>query len=178
MRLIYGLFILIFLCSAGPAPAEDVYQTPEAFIAESFSGQPAPEPLTLEPDEVLSLKISKIMGSHYRPGPFSYWARDGRTAWILEDIGKFEPITAGFLVGPDGRLERVKVLIYRESHGWEVRHDFFTRQFEGAGLKRERKLDQPIDGISGATLSVGALKRMSALTLLLHSAVAQGGSTP
>lgn len=178
MRLAYGLFILIFLCSAGPAPAEDVYQTPEAFIAESFPAPSSMFSLVLKPDETLIPKISKIMGSHYKPGPFPYWKDGGRTVWILEDIGKFEPITAGFLVGSDGRLERVKVLIYRESHGWEVRHDFFTRQFEGAGLKRERKLDQPIDGISGATLSVDALKRMSALALLLHSAVVQDGSTP
>ncbi len=108
------------------------------------------------------------MGSHYQLSSIPYWSQNGRSVWVLEDIGKYKPITAGFVVTADGKLERVKVLVYRESHGWEIKHAFFTRQFKGAGLKYDKKLDQSIDGISGATLSVGALKRMSALALLLH----------
>ena len=111
------------------------------------------------------------MGSYYKLPETQFWLKDGKSAWILEEIGKFEPITAGFVIGKDNKLERVKVLIYRESHGWEVKHEFFTRQFKGAGLKREKKLDQRIDGISGATLSVNALKRLSALALMFHKEI-------
>ena len=164
------LTFIILLTSAGLALAEDVYQSPDTFIAESFGGStPATRSLTIQGD--LKDKMAKIMGSYYRLPKTQYWSKDGRTAWILEEIGKFEPITAGFVVGADGKLERVKVLIYRESHGWEVKHEFFTRQFKGAGLRRQKKLDQRIDGISGATLSVNTLKRLSALALLLHENV-------
>ena len=172
--LLAGFIILLFsLASAHALASEDVYQTPEAFLAESFGGQ-APGKKTLTVSTDTTAKISKIMGPHYKLSNVEYWTKDGRSAWILEEIGKFEPITAGFVVGNDGTLERVKVLIYRESHGWEVKHEFFTRQFKGAGLKREKKLDQRIDGISGATLSVNALKRLSALALMLHKEVSSG----
>lgn len=168
------LFLIIgvvyFLSSAVTFAADDVYQSPEAFVEESF-GQQNPEVRTLLIEEPLQQKIQKIMGSHYTLSDVRYWEKDGRTAWILEDIGKFQPITTGFVVSQNGTLERVKVLIYRESHGWEVKHTFFTRQFKGAGLKREKKLDKRIDGISGATLSVNTLKRLGTLALLLHERV-------
>ena len=93
---------------------------------------------------------------------------NGRTAWILKEIGKVELITAGFLV-EDGRLEQLQVLIYRETHGWEVRYPFFTNQFKQAGRRDKGGLDKKIDGISGATLSVNALVRLSELALFLHA---------
>jgi uncharacterized protein with FMN-binding domain len=95
-----------------------------------------------------------------------YWTRDHRSAWILEEIGKEQPITTGIVV-QGGRIERIKVLIFRESPGWEVRHDFFTEQFKAAGLTEKHGLDRHIDGISGATLSVRALTRLARLALFL-----------
>ena len=64
-------------------------------------------------------------------------------------------------------LVDVRVLIYRESRGWEVKYPAFTDQFRGARLTSDGKLDQSIDGISGATLSVHALTRLARLALLL-----------
>ena len=170
MRFVTVLLCLTLLSSAVPVMAGDVYMEPSAFIAESFGGTaPAPKTLAIAGD--LKKRMSKIMGSYYTLPQATYWQQNGKTAWILEDIGKYKPITTGFVIGPDGKLERVKVLIYRESHGWEVRHDFFTNQFKGAGLKYGKKLNKRIDGISGATLSVNALKRLSALALLLDKEV-------
>jgi hypothetical protein len=100
-----------------------------------------------------------------------YWAEGGRTAWIVEEIGKEKPITTGIVVN-DGSIERVKVLIFRESRGWEVRHDFFTKQFHGATLNGHRELDRSIDGISGATMSVSAVTRLARMVLLLDRKVA------
>lgn len=165
------LLLQISAVSASPAlAAEDVYQSPDSFLAETFGGN-APPAKTHTVKGEMTDKLKRIMGSHYKLPQTKYWSKDGRTAWILEEIGKFEPITTGFVVGADGKMERIKVLIYRESHGWEVKHKFFTRQFKGAGLKRETRLDQRIDGIAGATLSVDALKRLSALALALHQDV-------
>ena len=61
----------------------------------------------------------------------------------------------------------MKVLVFRESRGWEVRYPFFTEQFADASLKAETKLDRKIDGISGATLSVDALIKLARLALFL-----------
>lgn len=170
MKLLIYFIAIIMLSSASVALADDVYQAPEIFIAETYHGA-APASSTLAISSPLQQKIKSIMGPSYTLQTIKYWNSNGTTTWILEDIGKFKPITAGYVITPDGTISRVKVLIYRESHGWEVKHDFFTRQFTGAGLKNEKKLDQTIDGISGATLSVNALKRMGTLALLLHKEV-------
>ena len=62
----------------------------------------------------------------------------------------------------------VKVLIFRESRGWEVKYPFFTDQFKGATLVSDNNLDRKIDGITGATLSVNALTKLGRIALLLH----------
>ena len=166
--------LAILLCFvAMPLQAADVYQSPEAFVAESFD-QAAPKAKTLSISGALEAGMHNIMGGHYKLANTKYWQKDGRSVWILEAIGKYKPITTGFVVGSDGKMERIKVLIYRESHGWEVKHTFFTRQFKGVGLRDEKKLDEFIDGIAGATLSVNALKKLSALALLFHREVSAG----
>ena len=68
---------------------------------------------------------------------------------------------------------QMQVLIYRESHGWEVRYPFFTDQFKGLERDDSNNLNKKIDGISGATLSVNALTRLSKLALYLDQEVAQ-----
>jgi hypothetical protein len=103
-----------------------------------------------------------------------YWEKEGRTAWILEEIGKERPITAGVVVN-DGKIERINVLTFRESRGWEVRYPFFTDQFSDATLKEDKQLDRHIDGISGATLSVKAMTKMARLALLLDHEVEVSG---
>jgi Na+-translocating ferredoxin:NAD+ oxidoreductase RnfG subunit len=84
------------------------------------------------------------------------------------------PITVGVAVN-NGAIERVKVLVYRESRGWEVKSPAFTAQFSGAKLDSEKRLDKQIDGISGATLSVRALSRLTRLALLFDRQTSKGG---
>ncbi|MBT8117818.1 MAG: FMN-binding protein, partial [Gammaproteobacteria bacterium] len=91
-------------------------------------------------------------------------------AWILEEIGKERPITTGLVINEQG-IERLRVLVFRESRGWEVKHPFFTDQFPGIQLTAGRELDGPIDGVSGATLSVRALKKLARLALYFHRQV-------
>ena len=74
--------------------------------------------------------------------------------------------------------ERVRVLEFRETRGWEVRYPFFTDQFSGAHLsngQRDAQLDQQIDGITGATLSVRAVTR--AVQAALYLSAQLGGGT-
>ncbi|MCB1675668.1 MAG: FMN-binding protein [Halioglobus sp.] len=99
-----------------------------------------------------------------------YWQDGERTAWILEDIGKDQPITLGVVVREDA-IERVEVLAFRESRGWEIRYPFFTAQFSGLSLAADGYLSQPIDGITGATLSVRAAERVARLALWLDAQV-------
>ncbi len=176
------LFLLILLASAAAEPAaadaidegiEDVYLAPDAFLSDVFGGTaPMQKKFWIRGEHRGAIR--DILGHGFGALRIAYWRNGGRTAWILEEIGKVKPITTGLAVD-NGAVERVRVLIYRESRGWEVRHSFFTDQFVGARLVRGNNLDRRIDGISGATLSVRALTNLARLALYLHTAVISRG---
>lgn len=159
------LLVLSFMFCAFPALAME-YQSSSEFLAQTFKGTPPP-PKVLWLTGAVGQSASTILG--HPPGALRtrYWVQNGRSAWILEEIGKEQPITVGLVIH-QGRIENVKVLTYRESRGDEVRHDFFTRQFTNISLKPDTRLDKNIDGISGATLSVQALSKLARLALYLH----------
>ncbi len=164
---LFGMAAMLFFAAAH-SWAADVYQSPDAFLTETFAGQP-PVPKMLWLNDAMQQRVVRILGHKYPAMRLRYWEHEKRSAWILEEIGKEEPITAGIVVD-SGRIERMRVLIYRESRGDEVRYPFFTRQFEGAELKPDMRLDRHIDAISGATLSVRALERLARLALYLDGA--------
>lgn len=146
--------------------AADVYQAPEVFLSEVFEGT-IPEPDVLWITEPRGKAARRILGHDFAVLRQRYWRSGDQTAWILEEIGKEHPITTGIVV-KEKAIEKIRVLIYRESRGWEVRYPFFTDQFRGAMLGNDLELDRHIDGISGATLSVRALTRLARLALYLH----------
>ena len=153
------------------AHAERVYQQPDAFVAEAFGGHaPAPAVLWLTGD--LKTEVRAILDHDYPALRVRYWGQGARSVWVLEEIGKESPITVGTVV-ENNRIAQMRVLIFRESRGWEIESPAFIRQYLGAALKpnqdsKAAQLDRSIDGISGATLSVRALSKLSRLALLLH----------
>lgn len=160
------LLLFLIACAIPTAIADDqVYLAPEAFLADAFGTTPQPAMLWITAD--IQPELEKILG---HPPPRlrqRYWKDGAKTAWILEEIGKEEFITAGFVVVNE-RIERARVLIYRESRGMEVRYPAFLKQFDGAQLSDQRRLSKRIDGIAGATLSVWAMERMARTALYLH----------
>lgn len=161
---------LCFLCFWVSAGLATEYQTRDNFLISVF-GEPLPPPQVLWLRGNLRTGVEDILGHRYAALRLRYW-RDpdplkDRSAWVLEEIGKELPITVGFVI--EGvAIKSVQVLAYRESRGGEVRYPAFTRQFNALTLTQENQLSGPIDGISGATLSVSALKRLSRLALFLH----------
>jgi hypothetical protein len=165
------LFLLMLLTPLASSFlwAKGVYQEPEDFINEVFAGSPPEvEKITIKGDVKDQLKT--ILGHPYKKIRVPYWYANDRTVWILEKIGKELPITAGFVV-KDNKIEQFRVLVFRESRGWEIRNEFFTEQFDGAYLESPTKLNQRIDNITGATLSVNAMKKLSKMALYLHDYV-------
>ena len=142
--------------------AEQVYQDPDVFISEALGSRPQPKVLWLTRD--MQAEVTKILGHPPPQLRQRYWSDGARSVWVLEEIGKEEPITAGFVVA-NGRIDHARVLVYRESRGGEVRYPAFLRQFAGAALAPDNQLNRQIDGISGATLSVSALERLARVAL-------------
>lgn len=148
--------------------ADIVHQEPADFLAEQAPGCRS-QALWL--DAGLKAEAAALLERPYGAARVRYCALDGRTAWILDEIGKTEPITTGIVIA-EGRVEQVRVLVFRESRGGEVHREAFTRQYHDAELDGENRLDRTIDGITGATLSVWAVNRQVRLALLFDRAVA------
>ena len=164
------LILPVILGMAMCVNARGTYQEPSEFIQEVFSGD-APKVSKIWIKKDLKMKIYEIMEHDLGVLRLKYWEKAGRTAWILEEIGKERPITAGIVVN-DSKIESINVLVFRESRGWEVRYPFFTDQFSDATLKEDKQLDRHIDGISGATITARGV------TNLVHFWLGEQGYGP
>lgn len=165
------LRLIFLLALAFPAWAADQETEISRFLGETFASAPAAETLWLSGD--LLPAVRGILGHDYPAPRLRYWRTGQRTAWVLDEIGKEMPITVGIAL-ENGVVQSVRVLAYRESRGWEVKSPTFTAQFTGARLDSDHKLDKSIDGISGATLSVRALSRLTRLALMLERHINAG----
>lgn len=161
-----GLLALGLLL-AGGARAD---MTQDDFLAKAFpAGNAQTAMLWLTP--AIKQRAAAVLGHDYAGLRVKYWGNGARTAWVLDEIGKERPITIGVVV-EQGHIASVDILAYRESRGGEVARPFFTRQFDKAGLQGGDNLTTHIDGITGATMSVGAVSRVSRLALVFDQEVA------
>jgi len=169
LRLLY-ILLLTTICFTD-VQARGTYQEPAEFIKESFSGE-TPEAKVIWLNEDIKKQVEEILDHKYKGRRVRYWKNNKRSAWILDEIGKKKSITTGIVINSN-RIEKIKVLVFRESRGWEVRYPFFTKQYIDSVLNKDNKLDKTIDGISGATLSVRALTKLARIALLLSKQIAQ-----
>jgi hypothetical protein len=164
-RILSLLMVPAVLLPATVFPAS-VYETQPEFLDRAFSGSP-PEPAMLWLSGDRKSGVRQLLGHDYPALRLRYWCRERRSAWVLEEIGKDLPITVGIIIDR-GTIRDLRVLTYRESRGGEVATPAFTDQFIDATLDGGR-LNVPIDGISGATLSVQALTKLAAVALFLNT---------
>ena len=160
---------LCFTLACSSSYAKGTYQTPADFVQDSFESQP-PQAQVIWLNDDLRLQLEQILAHKYSGRRIRYWIKNQRSVWILDEIGKKKPITTGIVID-DGKISQIKVLVFRETRGWEVKYPFFTQQFINSSLDSEYKLDRHIDGISGATLSVRALTKLARIALLLDKKV-------
>lgn len=169
------LAILLSLLS-GNSFAKGTYQLPEEFISEAFKQQP-PEPEVSWIKGDLAKQIETILQHKYKGKRTRYWKKAERSVWVLEEVGKKKLITVGIIIDKN-KISQIKVLVFRETRGWEVRYPFFTKQFDQLTLKNDNTLSKTIDGISGATLSVRALRKLARIALLLNNNIQHKRSLP
>lgn len=151
---------------------ETVYQSTADFLDESLPGC---EKKALWLKAEAKTEIEELLDRPFPGVRVRYCESGEKTAWILDEIGKTEPITSGVVVN-GGRLERLRVLVFRESRGGEVHRAAFVRQYQQAALDSKSRLDRDIDGITGATMSVNAVNRQARLALLLDRLAGQASN--
>lgn len=170
-----SFLVAIFVSQAFVHPASakpSLYLSDSEFVEAAFA-EDTPTASSLIVASDLREQIESILDHRFSRLRLKYWRHEDKTGWILDEIGKTEPITIGVSVD-QGRVGIVRILEYRESRGAEVRFPYFTDQFLGAEFEDGTGLDRRIDGITGATLSVEAVQKVVRVALLLDDHVRSG----
>jgi len=162
-----AIFLLVALSLPALVSAASVYETQAEFLSRAFAESP-PEPNVLWLSGERKSVVRQLLGHDYNALRVRYWCQAGRSAWILEEIGKELHITIGTII-ENNYIRNLRVLTYRENRGGEVATPAFTDQFNNALLEDDNELNVKIDGISGATLSVHSLTRVATMALYLHA---------
>lgn len=162
---------LVMLASASTAqdvPSEDeigvveVLQSEDAALAEIYPEADSAHARRVTVDSSMSAALHARLGRLVRDSQFTFFEvyeageRIGM-AIIADEQGKYRPIT--FIAGIDTtlRIVDVRVLVYRESRGGEVRQTRFLKQYRGKSLESPIRINRDIVNITGATISVNSL---------------------
>lgn len=151
--------------AAARADEEEVYLTRAEALREVFEDGERFEEADLRPTAGERARIEKRLGSRLFEESFTVvraLGEDGALqgyAIVTEEIGKFKPITFLVAIAPDASVKDVAVMVYRESHGGDVRRRRFLAQFRGKTTEDPIKQNRDIINITGATLSVRSVAR-------------------
>lgn len=147
----------------------DVAQAQKLLLANADRFEPVELKLAAAQLEQIAQASTTRVPRGFAPRCWIGSADTRRIGWVLADhvVGKYEFIdyAAGF--DEKGVTTGVEILVYRESHGSEIRNAAWRRQFAGAGGPAQMRFNDDIRNISGATLSsrhlTEGMQRLSAL---------------
>lgn len=136
---------------------------------------------TLWLDKSLQENINQILHHDYPKLRLHYWLYTDdekaskaeptfQTIWFLDEIGKEKPISFAVSI-INGQVDLIRVLKFRESRGGEIQMLAFSEQFKNIGLNQQQLLNKNIDGITGATMSVSAMKKITRVALMLNNII-------
>ncbi len=162
-----GLLLLAFSSVQAqdkPRQPTFVYLTREEALQEAF-----PEAAVFRPDTVRLMPEQIARGRRRVRAELDsvytvYLAYDSTGqfrgyAVILDEVGKYEPITFIVAIDPAFHVRKVAIMVYREGRGGEVRYPRFLYQYRGKTTDDPIRVRRDIVNISGATLSVRAVNR-------------------
>lgn len=125
----------------------------------------APEPQEIsEMEELLGWRLGSPEFVFHRA---SKKGKDLGIAMVTEEKGRFKPITFMVKVSPQGQVESVLVMVYRESRGDGVKRKRFLKQFQGKSARSPLRMNRDVTSLSGATLSSRAVTAGVRRVLLL-----------
>jgi Na+-translocating ferredoxin:NAD+ oxidoreductase RnfG subunit len=154
------------------------YVTVEAAQRAAFPDATAFVPVALALDIEARARLAAVARPPGARDPLVWRAMAGSqvvgTFFADAVIGKQEYIGYSLAVDAAGRVLRLDILDYRETHGWEIRNEPWRAQFAGKTAKDSVELNRDIANISGATLScrhvTDGVRRLLALHAILPGA--------
>lgn len=168
------IFCVLFLLP-WHAQATTVYLTPTEALQLIFkdSREIIAEKKMLESAQ--KTRIEKKLGYKLAKDTWTFFvAKTGAHvdgfAIMDNEVGKVAPITFMLAINPSGSIRALEILVYRESHGAEIKEQKFRKQFVGKTADDPLMLKNDIKHISGATLSSRAMTVGAARGLVLWNA--------
>ena len=164
-RLLLLCLCLGFCARAGAADAPDadqVFLTVDGALKTAFPGADRVERTDHAFTAAEKQRIEERLGWALAESSATVYEgfKGGKTmgrAVITQEIGRFKPITFMVKTDPDGKVDRVEILVYREAVGAEVRRRRFWGQFRGKTAQDGLRINRDIINITGATMSVQAV---------------------
>lgn len=157
-------------------------EAPHAVFPEGTSVEQRHVPSTPQLREAVMGDLGSTKPSLWEPDYVLFTVhRDGNLlgyAVVVEEIGKHRPITFVVGVRPDGAVQDVALMVYREPYGGEVRAPRFLAQYRGKNLTASLLPFRDIRNITGATLSAEAIGRGVRKALALLRALSLTGGKP
>jgi len=157
--ILINLALCFSLVAETPRYHEQHYLTELEALEISFSNANRYETtgVTLSDEQVIEL--SKKLGWKINESEFQLikaFAKDNEIlgyAMVLNENGKYYPITFLVAVTPEFSIKNISVMVYREKIGSNVRKKRFLKQYKGKTKDDPLMVDYDIMGISGATIS-------------------------
>lgn len=156
--------LLLACLAASPALAEtpehyeQVYLTQDQALRVAIPEADKVTPRPVTPTAAERKQIERRLGRKLDETTYVFHegTRGGKTigyALVVDEIGKYYPIT--FIVGikPDGEVREVAVMVYRERRGDAVRRGRFLNQFDGKTSSDPLMVNRDITHLTGATVS-------------------------
>lgn len=156
--LLAGLLLGVLVLAVSPVRAIRYLSDTEAYSYVLGEGVDlTPQIRTLTADQAKELTAySGIPSAEGDSVEFQIGRRAGELvgyALMLTEKTRYRPITFAVSVGPDGRVMKSVVVVYREPRGEQVKSERFNSQFEGKTRKDPLQVGASIRAVSGATVS-------------------------
>lgn len=115
MVMIWKKALIAIVAASVPALtlAATVYETHGEFLTRAFGDTP-PAPGVVWLSGERKIQVRQLLGHAYPALRLRYWCDAGRSAWVLEEIGKDLPITIGVIIDKD-HIQSLRVLTYRKT---------------------------------------------------------------
>ena len=156
--------LLLALLATSPALAEtpehyeQIYLTQEQALRVAIPDAEKVTPRPVTPTAEERKQIERRLGRKLEESSYVFHegTRGGKTvgyALVVDELGKYYPIT--FVVGlkPNGEIREVAVMVYRERRGDAVRRGRFLNQFDGKTSADPLMVNRDITHLTGATVS-------------------------
>lgn len=166
-----GVLKIIFFLLISANLSAEVYYTREEALKEVFPDASKIEEKTLSLSKEQKEKVRILLGTSKVYSDFTYneAVKDNQIigyAVISDAMGKRMHFTYMVAVNPNGSIEMVKILEYKELFGRRIKEEGFLNKFREKTIKSPLRINVDIDNVTGATISSMALTKGVKETLI------------